>query len=577
MTTAVISRAPRTPGVSRAGFVACALGTWIAGSFGVAAAHAAGDAQTPHRCGGHGTAMPDTLPAPKTLEALGARIGRVDVVVEDIFDPSNPAEGAAPYRIANTLHIETREDAVRSQLLFSESEPYSQQKIEETERLLRGRRYLFDAHVIPSCYHQNEHTVDVDVRVRDVWSLNPGFSFSRKGGENGTGLKVEDQDFMGRGELLSLGWKSDVDRNSLRLVYEDPQLLGTWWRGRVSLADNSDGGTSELSVGRPFYSLDTRWSAGTDLQFGDRRMSRYREGHVLDEFDENVNRFAISGGRSRGLQNGWTRRWLAGIRYDASDFTASPDSELVAALPEDRKLVYPWVGLEWIEDEFDTAHNRDQIGRTEDVHYGTSLRADLGLASAALGSDRNAALFALNGSTGFRFGESDSLLLGSDLTGRLEPNGLRDAALQGEARYYHRQRDSALFFATARANAVVDPDLDHQLLLGGDNGLRGYPLRYQSGTASVLFTAEERFFTKWFPFRLYQIGAAVFADAGRTWGDDVAGQSPLGWLADAGVGLRIGNSRSGLGNVLHVDLAVPLNRQPGIDSVQLLIETRGSF
>jgi hemolysin activation/secretion protein len=134
-----------------------------------------------------------------------------------------------------------------------------------------------------------------------------------------------------------------------------------------------------------------------------------------------------------------------------------------------------------------------------------------------------------------------------------------------------------LFFAAARANAVIDPDLDHQLLLGGDNGLRGYPLRYQSGKASVLFTAEERFFTTWFPFRLYQIGAAVFADAGRTWGDDVAGQAPLGWLADAGVGLRIGNSRSGLGNVLHVDLAVPLNRQPGIDSVQLLIETRGSF
>ena len=134
-----------------------------------------------------------------------------------------------------------------------------------------------------------------------------------------------------------------------------------------------------------------------------------------------------------------------------------------------------------------------------------------------------------------------------------------------------------MFFAAARANAVVDPDLDHQLLLGGDNGLRGYPLRYQSGKASVLFTAEERLFTKWFPFRLYQIGAAVFADAGRTWGDDVAGQAPLGWLADAGVGLRIGNSRSGLGNALHVNLAVPLNRQPGIDSVQLLIETRGSF
>ena len=521
--------------------------------------------------------MPEAVPAPEALEALGARIGRVDIEVEDIFDPTNPAEHAAPYRLANKLHVNTHEDTVRSQLLFAESEPYSKQKVEETERLLRGRRYLFDAHIAANCYHEVDQTVDMSVRVRDVWSLNPGFSFSRKGGENGTGLEIEDQDFMGRGELVSLGWKSDVDRNSLRLVYDDPQLLGTWWRGRVSYADNSDGSMSELSVGRPFYSLDTRWSAGTDLRFGDRRMSRYREGHVLDEFDENVNHFEISGGRSHGLQDGWTRRWLAGVRYDASDFTPSPDSELVAALPEDRKFVYPWLGVEWIEDDFDTAHNRDQIGRTEDLHYGTALRADVGLASSALGSDRNAALFGLSASTGLRLGERDSLLLGSGLTGRWESIGLRDTALRGEARYHHPQGDRALFFAAARANAVVDPDLDHQLLLGGDNGLRGYPLRYQSGKASVLFTAEERFFTKWFPFRLYQIGAAVFADAGRTWGDDVAGQAPLGWLADAGVGLRIGNSRSGLGNVLHVDLAVPLNRQPGIDSVQLLIETRGSF
>ena len=577
MTTNVNTGVPRAPRVSRGKSVAWVLAACMTGSPGADMARAAGDTGAPGSCGADGTAFTGAVPAPEALEAQGARIGRVDIVVEDIFDPTNPAERAAPYRLANKLHINTREDAVRSQLLFGESEPYSQQKIEETERLLRGRRYVFDAHIAASCYHQDEQTVDVYVRVRDVWSLNPGFSFSRKGGENGTGFELEDQDFMGRGELASLGWKSDVDRTSLRLVYEDPQLLGTWWRGRVSYADNSDGSMSDLGVARPFYSLDTRWSAGTGLQFGDRRMSRYREGHVLDEFDESVNRFEISGGRSRGLQDGWTRRWLAGVRYDASEFTESPDSELVAALPADRELVYPWFGLEWIEDDFDTAHNRDQIGRTEDVQYGAALRADVGLASSALGSDRTAALFGLNASTGHRFGDRDSLFFGSTLTGRWEAAGLRDAALLGEARYYHRERESALFYAAARANAVAEPDLDHQLLLGGDNGLRGYPLRYQSGTASVLLTAEQRFFTNWFPLRLYHIGAAVFADAGRTWGEDVAGKAPLGWLADAGVGLRIGNSRSGLGNVLHVDLAVPLNRQPGIDSMQLVIETRHSF
>jgi hypothetical protein len=57
----------------------------------------------------------------------------------------------------------------------------------------------------------------------------------------------------------------------------------------------------------------------------------------------------------------------------------------------------------------------------------------------------------------------------------------------------------------------------------------------------------------------------------------VAGELPLGWLSDVGVGLRIGNTRTGLGNVLHVDIAVPLVTQPGMDSVQLLVETRRSF
>jgi len=50
--------------------------------------------------------------------------------------------------------------------------------------------------------------------------------------------------------------------------------------------------------------------------------------------------------------------------------------------------------------------------------------------------------------------------------------------------------------------------------------------------------------------------AALFADAGRTWDRDVAGETPLGWLSDVGVGLRIGNTRTGLGNVLHIDIAV---------------------
>ncbi|MBK7904552.1 MAG: hypothetical protein IPJ97_17725 [Proteobacteria bacterium] len=261
------------------------------------------------------------LPTIAELEQRGAKVGAIEIKVEDIFDPTKPGEDATLYRWANDLHMLTRDDAVRSQLLFKESEPVSQQKIAETERLLRGRRYLYDAWIEPTCYDAAAQTVDLRVRVRDVWSLNPGFTFNRKGGANRVGFELEDQDFFGRGEFVSASVGRNVDRDTLLLVYEDPQILGTWWRGRVAYANNSDGGAGEFAVGQPFYSLDTRWSAGLGLAAGDRINSRYQLGQVLDAFAETTDRFEVYGGRSQGLRDGWARRWLAGVRYEDSRFS----------------------------------------------------------------------------------------------------------------------------------------------------------------------------------------------------------------------------------------------------------------
>jgi outer membrane protein assembly factor BamA len=110
--------------------------------------------------------------------------------------------------------------------------------------------------------------------------------------------------------------------------------------------------------------------------------------------------------------------------------------------------------------------------------------------------------------------------------------------------------------------------------------LRGYPLRYQAGTARALLTLEERFYTKWTPLKLLDVGVAVFFDAGRTWGHDAVADGSLGLLKDIGVGLRLGSARSSRGKVVHIDLAYPLDRAGAgvaIDRVQLLLETRTSI
>jgi hypothetical protein len=55
------------------------------------------------------------------------------------------------------------------------------------------------------------------------------------------------------------------------------------------------------------------------------------------------------------------------------------------------------------------------------------------------------------------------------------------------------------------------------------------------------------------------------------------GDSAQGLLRDAGVGLRLGNSRSGLGTVVHVDAAFPMDGDKSIKKVQFIVEAKRSF
>ena len=133
------------------------------------------------------------------------------------------------------------------------------------------------------------------------------------------------------------------------------------------------------------------------------------------------------------------------------------------------------------------------------------------------------------------------------------------------------------FYASLSGDWSNRLDADRELILGGEDGLRGYPLRYQSGKSRVLLTVEQRLYTNWYLFRLAHVGAAAFIDVGRIYGQDATNTPNKGWLADAGIGLRLGNARSALGNVLHIDLAYPLNADPSIDKLQILVQTKRSF
>ena len=102
------------------------------------------------------------------------------------------------------------------------------------------------------------------------------------------------------------------------------------------------------------------------------------------------------------------------------------------------------------------------------------------------------------------------------------------------------------------------------------------PIAFQTGEKRALLTLEQRYFTDWEVYRTLAVGAAVFVDVGRVWGPGSIDAPQLGTVKDFGVGLRLGNLRSARANVLHVDLAWPVD-DPFNSGPQLMVETRSTF
>jgi len=516
------------------------------------------------------------VPDDATLEAAGAVIGEVIIHAGEIFDPEDPGESNVVFRIANKLHVNTRENTIRRQLLFRPGDRYSRSVLDETARSLRASGYLYDAAIGPVRY--DGERVDVEVRTRDVWTLAFGLGVSRAGGENSSHIGIQDQNFLGTGKDVTVRYSKNVDRTETLYRYRDPNLFGTKGRLQVSYADLSDGKTTVYSLERPFYSLSTRWAVGGVSGSDARIDSLYSRGIVSGQFRHETTRAEAYGGLSRGLVAGRARRLTFGFTYEEDRFSlpeglAAP----VATAPEDRTLAYPWIGFEEVQDGYFTVRDMDRIQRTEDHNLGRETRAKLGYSSPAFGGDRARVIYDASVSQGMNPGNTQVLFLGGRLSGRWGGGGVENLLFTGGARYFVRDLGEHMFYVALRGDVASNMDAESQLLLGGDSGLRGYPLRYLEGDRRVLLTVEQRFYMPWHILRLLHVGAAVFYDAGSAWwaGDVAAAQQPF--LQDVGFGLRLSSSRSAKGGMMHIDVAVPINPPDGVSRYQLYVKAGDRF
>lgn len=509
------------------------------------------------------------------LEKAHATIGTVRVLPQNIFDLADSKEDNWLFRLANRLHIQTKPKVIEQVLLFKTGEKVSRQKVEESERLLRGNRFLYDVVIRPAAYENG--VVDIDVITRDTWTIDVGGSFSRSGGKNKSSFGVKDYNFLGSGLRLGYAHTSDSDRkgNEFEVAYSQA------FDGRTSLAylqgKYDDGKRKIASIIRPFYSLDTRWAAGATWSEDDRIDSLYNAGDTIAQYRHAQKNSELVGGWSPGLIDGWTQRFSAGALYREDKYAFEPGKIAPALLPVSQDLRAPFVRYELIEDQFVKLRNRDQIYRPEFFVLGLTARLQLARALPSWGSSQPAWLASAVVTNGFRDRSNRDLLASISLDRRVASTGEMMTQSGGAIRFFAPNGAASTFYAAISGDHVSGGGIADELLLGGNNGLRGYPSRYQSGVNRAIATIEQRAYTDWYPFRLFRVGGAAFFDYGRAWGGMNENTIRSGWLSDAGIGLRIALDRAAFANVLHADIAVPLNRPAGIKSVQWLVKTELTF
>jgi hypothetical protein len=485
------------------------------------------------------------------------RIGKINIVTEDVYTEQEAAKGAA-YGLVNTLHVQTRASVIHKMLLFDEGDLYVPSRLAETERNLRKLNFIQSASVVAGEPHDG--VVDVTVVTQDAWSTEPGGSVGSAGGGTSGSASVRETNFLGFGKELTVEYASDPDRTGLGFQYEDPALFGNYWRANFGMANNSDGKTSKFLVERPFYSFATTSSVRALASDQTQETRVYENGEVASLFKEETKSYVLSAGRALSASDALAQRLTLGFQFDESKF-APVVGEPSATLPEDREFRYVVADYEFAVNKFRKLNFVSRDLRYEDFRVGTQINLRAGISPTAFGVDETTGLLGFAISRGFEPGPNTLLLARLSWESRIGATNSNEI-IGGDFRFIRRTEAAHPHALVGRVNIISGNDLDgeKQFFADGDTGLRAYRLHAFSGDSSLIMNLEERLFLGRELWQVLSPGVAVFVDAGNAAnGSDAFDPGNLHF--DAGFGLRIGVSRTPR-NIFRLDFAYAFDPDP---------------
>lgn len=536
----------------------------------------------------HGLAY-EPRPEGKRIEAVV--VEAYPVIMRDDF----PLSSKIPWTLANYLHVRTRDPVIARELLFAPGQRFATSIVDESERNLRSNLFLSVARIVAARGSAPDRVV-VLVVTKDLWSLRLNSNFTTDQDRlDYLSLSFSENNFLGRNKYLAVNFALDPGRYTLGLSYNDPRLFGSRHALQATAnmyldrQDSSpEGAYVFLALGRPLFSLRTRWAWQARFSFlqdkardflgGDLRLVPGGPQCTFDKVrgylgpqcvPHSYGRRQIAGTLSVTHSYGVRSKLnlTAGLRvysyqnYLTGEFpaAASPavrDYYLTNWVPVSEQGAGPYFTLVAYRASYAQLKDVDTFALSEDWRIGPYLSLELRYASHYLGLSSDYAEFIGSYNHSFLFGD-DLFYYTAGLSGRLQPGTQRFGSMlvNETASFGVRNVSPRLRFLRLHLSfqlSLRNHDLNNTLLtLGSDNALRAFASRSFSGYSLYLLNAELR--TLALNLWTVHVGAVLFYDGGDAPSTLAAGT----WHQDVGAGVRVLLPQFNR-DVIRVDLAVPL-------------------
>jgi hypothetical protein len=198
----------------------------------------------------------------------GHIIRHIEIVTLDPFGYSATDTAVAAqnflYSAGNRLHVKTRSTTIRNLLLIHENQPFNSLRARESERLIRGEKYVHDVSFYVVAAGKQSDSVDVFIRELNKWSIIPAGSASSSGFK----VDVDDNNVLGLGHEFRNVYARNIKdgASSFNTDYSIPNISNTYINAKMHVGvDGYRNSTAILAIDRPFFSPFAEWAAGVSF------------------------------------------------------------------------------------------------------------------------------------------------------------------------------------------------------------------------------------------------------------------------------------------------------------------------